>query len=79
MNKYVDCGGHIVSDIMGNIFTCSQVGGVRIGSWTNWHRDGHSRTAAELLKMAHNVGVRAIGEEDGVVQGVVGDLILLRL
>lgn len=55
MNKYVDCGSHIVSDIMGNIFTYSQVGeGMRIGSWTNWHRDGHSRTAAELLKMAHD-------------------------
>ena len=53
--------------------------GIRIGSWSSWHRDGRSRTGAELLKIAHDVGVRAVGEEDGVVQSVVGDLILLRL
>jgi len=46
---------------------------------TNWHRDGPRRTAAELLKVAHDVGINAMGGEYDVVQGVVGDLMLLRL
>jgi len=53
--------------------------GIRIGSWTNWHKDGPGRTAAELLKVAHDVGINAMGGEYDVVQGVVGDPMLLRL
>jgi len=52
---------------------------MRIGNWTKWHRDGSRRTATELLKMAHDVSIRAMGDEDDAVQSVVGDPILLRL
>ena len=52
---------------------------MRIGSWTNWHRDWHRRAAAELLMIAHDGSINAIEDKDDVVQSVVGDLILLRL
>ena len=52
---------------------------MRIESWTNRHRDGPRRMAAQLLMMAHDVGIKAMGDEDDAVQSVVGNSILLRL